>query len=1081
MSKSSPQNRGKRKNGKRGYRLHDERIAYSGGEGSMRSIKYELQGADKQLVIDAVIHDNKRLYGNLNLNDYLADETTANLLDFWLAALSLGFVFSNQNSIEREFNQYLGRKTIEQKVFASLGTELRQTIDEQKFIEFLFKSHRGVEKKTEEKRQKLVLDLLRKDVDDTQIKAIAKKWSQDFSVECDELAFKSEIFGIKKPDLPERVLKLSFAIDPNFEIKTISDRTKFLDEIISFYEVKCGDAQAKRFLCIGDNGNYFNGLFGNLYENLLTDKVEELAGFLNEVYELDGEKEIRSRLNVLRGIAKQIDAPQLVNRWSDYRSDFNGTIESWYSNRVSKQNDTIEQLQTRRELLGQIYEALPESCDIRKGILRETIEFIESEKSANITREFTNELDSYLATLRSDLNEYVQQNKDVKLPSRWQENLSRHIQSSPLFFGENKLALWKQLKNLKSSIRTEAEKLEGYLTRDYEDYEITEKQVDMLAQLFNRITSDGNREVIDTLKRIEKELGVRFTDTAPNKKTGRRQKRYFKAGFEREKIIVLEIPNRIMISKLAKLTDLKKLYKKVKETPQANFVLRDVTQLSKVVLSALIHGSEHERLVNLSHSNLSGYANLISKGEFISRYPVQAINGGQNLLAFDESGRYYYRFSDEKFSEIAKQDLFVANQGNNFSASDFSDKIKSVAALPVQSSRYQIQFLDWFFGKHKKKKAWLSAGGSFTIAEKTCQIDWSDDEPKTIDKRSDRIFISQPFTINPPETRLADQTKIAGRYLGVDIGEYGLAWSLIKAQGDAVEQLESGFINDHQQQTLKTDVKNLRGRQVQATFTSPDTKIARVRESLIGSYRNLLEDLAMRKNARLSFEYEVSGFETGGARISKVYDSIKRGSVAKKDNNSENKQAWGSVKNDNFIWKAFETTAAGTSQFCTKCRHWGSLAVLDNNEYKLEEYEDGLFKTKLDDGRYVRLFAPKNNVGDKIRGKDGLKGMIYKAMRPNDDGAGMEIVKRQKNWAELSKKFGAGKERGNIGIFVCPYIDCHHITDADMQAAFNIAVRGYLKDANPDRAKKSGENGISAKWCCEEEAKLEFGGVELTN
>lgn len=92
-----------RKSGKRGYRLHDERIAYSGGTGSMRSIKYELVGANKQTVIEAVIHDNRRLYGDLNFIDYLSGEKTANFMDFWIMALRLGFVFSKQSHAVFDF------------------------------------------------------------------------------------------------------------------------------------------------------------------------------------------------------------------------------------------------------------------------------------------------------------------------------------------------------------------------------------------------------------------------------------------------------------------------------------------------------------------------------------------------------------------------------------------------------------------------------------------------------------------------------------------------------------------------------------------------------------------------------------------------------------------------------------------------------------------------------------------------------------------------------------------------------------------------------------------------------------------
>jgi hypothetical protein len=107
----------KRANGKRGYRLHDERIAYSGGTGSMRSIKYELQDPSgvsglRDQIAEAVASDNKWLYGNINLNDYLTwragktDDEIENgdrepsFLGFWLKALSLGFILSNKTELE---------------------------------------------------------------------------------------------------------------------------------------------------------------------------------------------------------------------------------------------------------------------------------------------------------------------------------------------------------------------------------------------------------------------------------------------------------------------------------------------------------------------------------------------------------------------------------------------------------------------------------------------------------------------------------------------------------------------------------------------------------------------------------------------------------------------------------------------------------------------------------------------------------------------------------------------------------------------------------------------------------------------
>jgi hypothetical protein len=37
------------------------------------------------------------------------------------------------------------------------------------------------------------------------------------------------------------------------------------------------------------------------------------------------------------------------------------------------------------------------------------------------------------------------------------------------------------------------------------------------------------------------------------------------------------------------------------------------------------------------------------------------------------------------------------------------------------------------------------------------------------------------------------------------------------------------------------------------------------------------------------------------------------------------------------------------------------------------------------------------------------------------------------------------EQRGNMAVFLCPFGDCHHVADADLQAALNIALRGYAK------------------------------------
>ncbi len=1042
----------------KGYRLHDARIDFSGGTGSMRSIKYELVDTPntpglRDKVAEAITHDYRLMYGPVNFEDYLRSPDSPSLLEFWLKALSLGFVFSNQNSIESEFLKYLGKRSVWESCYHELTEEVRNTIDEANFQQFLLKSHRSVEKKTLENRQKIIFNLAKKDADTTVLQVIAQRWADDFSSDNDQLEFKCQIFNISLPEISERSMSLSFAIDPAFVPISIDDRTEFMDQIIEYYKSKkrLSSEQTKKFLGIGDNGNYFNGLFGGLLELLKADKAQETADFINETYELGDSDEIKRRLDVLKQLADQIGEPKLVNKWSDYRIDFNGTIESWYSGREGKQQATIEQLDgvTDKktgemtgglvELLKDLREALPDECEVKDGILQETTEYLKSH-GRRVTREFTDELDSYLATLRSDLNEWSQHNKDVTLPERWQSRLSKHVQSSPLFFGENKVQLWKQLTNLKSLIRNDLDSLTAIVKGKYDDYEILDKQIDMLARLSNRITSDGNPRVISVLKSIQDELGLNFSDRTE-------LDRYYISGFERAKVRRNEISKRITIHHLVNLADLTGLLELASARPEQENLLRDATQLLKIVVSALVRGGDQERVVSLLTSNLSGYANLLSRQVFVSRATVQSANGGQLTLATKDN-KYYYAFNSSRFAE--RDSAMKFKKTYNFSTLDIGDKVSDEPYLAVQSSYYQVQFLDWFMGKHKKKKTILGAGGAFSIAEKTVEIDWSGEKPTIKSETDYRVFVSQPFEIKP----LSEGRQVPeNRFIGIDIGEYGLAYCLVEVNEGAVKVEKTGFIEDRQQRKLKYAVKSLRDNQVRSTFNAPNSLVARIRESLVGSYRNQLEDLAMKSNARLSFEFEVSNFETGSSRISKIYSSIKRGDIKKRDNNAENKMAWGDRGQANW---GVETTAAGTSQTCSKCRRWASLAIEDAKTYELSEYDDRLFRTSIGDGE-VRLLT-KKDTGSSVKGRE-LKGLIYKAMRPNEDGLGMEIVKRRHDWTMLSDEFGAGKPRGNIGIYICPYLDCLHISDADIQAALNIAIRGYLKYSS-DKAIKTAEQFV---------------------
>ena len=1084
-----------RKNGKRGYRLHDERIAYSGGIGSMRTIKYELDGRDKQVVIDALVEDSRRFYGALNFSDFLANPDTPSLLGFWVKALSLGFVFANQNSIEREFKKYLGILTREEQVFAKISDKFRENLAEKAWIDFVFTPQRGVEKKTAEQLKQMIMRLAKKDGDAEIFRGISEEYAENVRTGWTEKE-KAELFGVREiPAAVKQNLALSFAVDPNFAKIDETDRTKFFDEIIAFYEGKVGENLAKIFLGVGNNGGYFNGLFGGLFGLLRENRTEEIARQIDEVYGFNNFREVYDRLEILREYTDKLGEPKFVAKWSDYRSDFNGTIESWYSNRAGKGDIAHEQLASLDKLLGEISRKLDEAgeSEIREGILAETVELIEG-REGKISRKFSEELESYLATLRTDLNYIAQQNVEVheKLkeirgakdengesrPIAWQRELGRHIQSSPLFFGENKRALWEQLRTLKVQIREEIDALIADTDVNFADYEIQPRQVESLAFLYERLFSDKNssREIREILTQIDTELGGKFVKFRPRWTTFMPDKN----NYARQKREVLEFAP-VEISRILAIANLPELFAKISQNlnnePKnfANF--RDAIQLSKTLSAMIVRDQDKDiqRKVNFHHSQLSGFANLLSKREIIERYAVQAVNGGQNLLGIDVNSRkYFYKFNEGKFLNIEKFRAVFAKQGNNFRATETENFVKNAEekpALAVRSSRYQTQFLDWFFksltGDFKKRKSSLTAGGSFTIVEIPQKIDWSGEEPRIEKNGEDRIFVSQPFTIDPPENREFSAEKIANRYLGVDVGEFALDWCLIEMDGNFAKILEQGSIADGQQRSVKKDVKDLRNNQVRATFSAPNTKIARVRESLIGSFRNQLESLAIAKNARLTFEYEISHFQTGGRQISVVYDSVKKAEVLRPGNDVDIKQAWGGIKRGlstkpmlvrEFPQYAFEVVAGGTSSFCTNCKR-DAYDWLKENDIK------GLMGTEV-----------RPDLG-QAKWRDFAKEKIseYAEDHANFDvNKALEMVEIHENAdAKIREK------TSTVDLFICPF--CGHITHADKQAAFNIAVRGALKDrlAGTFKDGKIPMGTATREFYTDGEKNLKFAPVEL--
>jgi hypothetical protein len=1123
-------------------------------------------------VASAVFDDYRTLYGPLNFEDYLEDflnnRETLSFLGLWVKAVRFGVIMSNVT--QREFGELLGGSEIG-RVFDSIPEELRRQLNRKKWLAWYPKGIRS--RSTPDSRRRALADVF--DDSTKPDPAVMTAWEAGEqkvkqgapAVMLGRPDFKNSLFGIPEqpPEAEQTAVKSKnwqWAIDPAFPVPAASlSVTKALDEVDGYWRERfAGDEKkVKSFLAIGDAGNHLNnGLLGDFFCSVRDTDPTDLAAQLATAFGFSKAETgvVATRLAELQTYAKALPIrPRLTANWADYRSDMTAKLESWYSNRTGKGREAISAIwgkidpNTGEIKNGGLLEKLKElqvdpELDpvIAEGVVVDIISFI-GERRDTVDRVFSDGLQNYLAVLRDELNRYFQARSDEweshqpQVASRgrskghqqeadnpWRKKgdyyigekgvIPRKVQSSPLFWGEDKLALWGKVVNLKQNIAEKIATLEAELAEVTASLDATggivvggelkapaagNKQVDQLAALAVRMMeAPANGVVMERLRALESELGVTFAE---------RQKRcrFYKTGREHSEVKLLGTTMRnITVARLLELADLGSLYTAAKQHPEQDWLLRDTIQLSKVVLSIAVHTlnsapgnsrEDRQREIALTgiHSDAQGMAFLLARTEFVSRATVQAINGNQNLLAYDDSGsapRYYYTFPKLITDQPSYAGtLFSAGEGNIGTKEAFHDRGRQLPkrrgknaapepfhALAVVSSRYQTQFFNWFLGRDSRKQSTLKAGGSFTIAEKIIKLDWSGKHPAIKSVGVSRVFVSQPFTIMPRE--LERPPRDGRRFLGADIGEYGLAWSVWRFDVDSAdkkEHLASGFMAEGGHRLIRATVNKRREGQAMRTFTSPDTYTARLREDVVASYQAQLEALAVSFDAQLVFEREVSVFETGSNRVKAIYDALKRSSVlgATDAEKADTKQHWGDIeqsvgeakRSDQRIPWASPVSAWMTSQTCSACGRAYVRAYRGGQGNDADPECAGEVRWFDKEAKSIRTrhIAPDTQWSTDVERRSFERG-VYAAMRPAlhmPDGtvmAGAQVLydKLQCDGTlDDAKGFGSltltskaelqeyEHKRGKSAIFICPYTDCGHIADADLQASYNIALRGY--------------------------------------
>ncbi len=530
----------------------------------------------------------------------------------------------------------------------------------------------------------------------------------------------------------------------------------------------------------------------------------------------------------------------------------------------------------------------------------------------------------------------------------------------------------------------------------------------------------------------------------------------------------------------------------VKECKSFNALTADITKLFPVYAGYLSidendtkPDSVNRNMQRFLFSEVRGAIQQAAKTRAICRSAIQSTNGEQGAVLVtrkvsdpksisegqmldDARTRhlYYSMDIDGEIDTVSNDIEFLRIKKSRANATTLNALVLELYKVPktnelfeIRSSKHQIQFLRWLCEKPKRKSNRLALQGGFVIAEHEYQMSW--DQNLELDlklysgnREPRRVFVSLPFSV-VPETEKDAVVFSESRFVGVDVGEYGLAVSAIDVLDGKVKVLDQAFLNDPQYRALQKEVDvHRKDRQVRATASQVTTRVARLRESVIGSYRNQLHQLSLKYQGRLVFENEISAFETAGQQIKKIYASIKQADVYSQIDAHKLtlNHSWGKWKKDGFS-SGVEIGAAGTSRMCTCCNRWADILLKKDHLYKVERvpgYGDRLGKVQIGE-KTVMVAELANDVTELTSKKVSLH--MYKFMRPpmvdpQKPSAAVQYRIATHNQHDLAEQVSEMTNRGNQALYLCPFEDCCHFSDADLQASFTIALKRYLREFN---------------------------------
>ena len=326
-----------------GYRLHLKRLSLSNSP-SIRTVKFPLGVSEgEQIVLDSasknlatrIKRDYERLYGPLNISTYDLNPNIYSLKDFWLDMLKAGAVMKHNEAklindlrfISGEAGE-IDRK--QQQLIKSKNSEFYSLIDFRAFKEEIIlgkeirttKNRLHFFKEENEKTEKLEAEIL----------MATKGKSRE-----EQRIYWSTNYGINKNLYDSKTPKTTFYLLPEIKFNSQEELEPIVivNRLNQYWDNKYGrDVKVEEYIGISDSQGGLSQAFGKVFDLLLADKISELKDMLLGLSNIwcGQEAELERRLQYLSTCAKKLGKPQLVNSWSDYRTDFGGKVQSWLSN-----------------------------------------------------------------------------------------------------------------------------------------------------------------------------------------------------------------------------------------------------------------------------------------------------------------------------------------------------------------------------------------------------------------------------------------------------------------------------------------------------------------------------------------------------------------------------------------------------------------------------------------------------------------------------------------------------------------------------------------------------------------------------